>query len=173
MQKLSERDKRTLKIGGVCVVAIVAFLFGSTLLGNWSDVRAEVKMKEAQLDDITLSDSKQAGLLSIVPVFEMPEKEEAQKNRFREKFVDQLKKAGITHEPLKVVTTKKVLYKSYKLMNIQCKAKCKFDQVLDFLAKLNENPHIVSVEAFKMKSDKSKPGEVELDLTVSTAYLPG
>ncbi len=173
MQKPSERDIRILKIGGICVVAILVFYYGGTLLENWSDVRAEVKTKEVQLGDITLSDSKQAGLLSIVPAFEMPEKEEAQKNRFRDKFVDQLKKAGIKHEPLKVVTTKKTLYKNYKLMNIQCKAKCKFTQVLDFLARLNENPHLVGVEVFKMKCDKSKPQDVELDLTVSTAYLPG
>lgn len=173
MQKLSERDRRTLKIGGICAGAILVFFFGSKWLERWSDVRVEAKMKEAQLDDITLSDSKQAGLLSIVPAFEMPEKEEDQKNRFRDKFVDQLKKAGIKHEPLKVVTTQKTFYKNYKLMNIQCKAKCKFTQVLDFLARLNENPHLVGIEVFKMKCDKSKPQEVELDLTVSTAYLPG
>ncbi len=134
-------------------------------------------MKNAQLKGINLSDVKHAGLLSIVPAFEMPEREEAQKNRFREKLVEQLKKAGIKTEPLKVITTKKTLYRSkdkdYKLMNIQCKGKCKFTQVLDFLAKLNENPHLVGVELFKMKCDKSKPQEVELELTVSTVYLSG
>lgn len=173
MQKLSERDIRTLKIGSICAVAILVFLFGAKWHTNWSNARADVKMKEAQLDSINMGDSKQAGLSSIVPAFEMPEKEEAQKNRFRDKFVDQLKKAGIKHEPLKVVTTQKTLYKSYRLMNIQCKAKCKFTQVLDLLAGLNENPHLVGVEVFQMKCNKTKPEEVELDLTVSTAYLAG
>ena len=177
MQKLSERDIRTLKIGGIFAVAILVFVFGSTFLEKWSDYRADAKLKEGKLKGINLTDARQAGLLSIVPAFEMPEKEEAQKNRFREKLVEQLKKAGIKTEPLKVTTTKKTLYKSgdkdYKLMNIQCKGKCKFTQVLDFLARLNENPHLVGVELFKMKCDKSKPQEVELELTVSTAYLPG
>lgn len=177
MQKLSERDKKTLKIGGVCAVVLLILIFGTAELEKWSDVRAEAKMKTAQLKGINLSDAKHSGLLSIVPAFEMPEKEEAQKNRFRDKLVDQLKKAGIKTEPLKVITTKKTLYKSggkdYKLMNIQCKGKCKFTQVLDLLARLNENPYLVGVELFKMKCDKSKPQEVELELTVSTAYLPG
>lgn len=173
MQKLSERDKRIIKLGAVCAVGIVIFFFGASWLEKWSDVRAGAKLKEIQIQGVNISDAKLAGLLSIVPVFEMPEKEEEQKSRFREKFLDQLKRAGIKHEPLKVVTTKTTLYKGYKLMNIQCKAKCKFTQVLDLLAKLNENPHLVGVEAFKMKCNKSKPQEVELDLTVSTAYLPG
>ncbi len=173
MQKLSERDVRILKIGGVCAAVILVLYFGSGRLEKWSKARAALASKQAQLKSIDLGDSKQAGLLSIVPAFEMPEGQEDQKNRFREKLVAQLKKAGIKHEPLKVVATKKTLYKNYKLMTIQCKAKCKFTQVLDFLAKLNENPHLVGIESFKMKCDKSKPQEVELDLTVSTAYMPG
>ena len=173
MQKLSNRDIWAIKIGGVCAVAILVFVFGANWLEKWSGARLQIETKKKQLNDINLSDAKQAGLLSIVPAFEMPEKEEDQKNRFREKLVAQLKKAGIKHEPLKVVMTKKTLYKSYKLMNIQCKGKCKFTQALDLLAGLNENPHLVGIEVFKMTCDKSKPQEVELDLTVSTAYLPG
>ena len=74
---------------------------------------------------------------------------------------------------MKVITTKKPLYKNYMLMNIQCKGKCQFAQVLDLLARLNENPYLVGIEAFKIKCDKNNPQDVELDMTVSTAYLPG
>jgi hypothetical protein len=173
MQKLSERDIRTIKLGAVGVVGILIFFFGAKGLGKWSKARAGANMKAAQIEGVNMGDARLAGLLSIVPVFEMPEKEEEQKSRFREKLLDQFKRAGIRHEPLKVVITKTTLSKSYKLMNIQCKAKCSFTQVLDLLAKLNENPHLVGVEAFKMKCNKSNPQEVELDLTVSTAFLPG
>ncbi|MBN2272009.1 MAG: hypothetical protein JXN61_15450 [Sedimentisphaerales bacterium] len=173
MQKLTGKDIRALKIGGICAVGIVAFLFGARWLESWSNARAEVKMRQAQIDDINLSGNKQAGLLSLVPAFEMPAKEEDQKNKFREKLVDQLKSAGINTEPLKVVTSRKTLYKNYMLMSIQCKGKCKFTQVLDLLAKLNENPYLVGIEAFKIKCDKNNPQDVELDMTVSTVYLPG
>ena len=93
------------------------------------------------------------------------------KQEVRDKLVEQLKKAGIKYEPLKVTTTRKTIYKDYKLLLIQCKAKCKFTQMLDFLSRLNENPHMVGLEAFTFKCDKSKPQEVEFDFTVSTAYL--
>lgn len=159
---------RILKIGGIFVAAILIFRFGTTWIERWSTVRADIQKKEAELD--LIDRVKQAGVMSIVPTFEMPEKEEDQKNRFRTKLVDQLNKAGIKTEPLKVVTTKKTLLKNYKLMLIQCKAKCSFTQVLDFLARLNENPHLVGVEEFKIKCDQNKPQEVEFDLTVSTAY---
>ena len=41
--------------------------------------------------------------------------------------------------------------------------------MLDFLARLNENPYLVGIEEFKIrKSDPKKPQDVDLDLTVST-----
>lgn len=171
MRKLSEKDIRALKLLAICAPAILVFYFGSGWLENWSKLRAQINSKEAQLKSLNMSDAKRAGLTSIVPAFEMPEREEAQKNRFRDKLVEQLKKAGIKYEPLKVTTTKKTIYKSYKLLLIQAKAKCNFTQMLDFLSRLNENPHLVGIEAFKFNCDKSKPQEVEFDFTVSTAYL--
>ncbi|MBN2136452.1 MAG: hypothetical protein JW720_01460 [Sedimentisphaerales bacterium] len=173
MQKLTQRDIRILKIGGICAAGILIFFFGSSWLEHWSDVRAKISLKQAQLKSINVSESKVGGVMSIVPAFEMPDREEAQKNLFRGKLVDQLKKAGVKYEPLKVVTSKKTFYKSFKLMTIQCKAKCNFTQALDLLAGLNENPYLVGVESFKMTCDKNKPQEVELDMMVSTVYRSG
>lgn len=172
MEKLSEKDIRALKFGGICVVAILLFFFGTKWFGHWSEVRKEIGRRKTELKAIDLSESKQskqASVISIVPEFDMPLKEEEQKNRFRKKFTEQLK--GIKHEPLKILSTGKTLQKSYKLLLVQCSAKCKFTQVLDLLARLNENPYLVGIEEFKIKCDKSKPQEVQLDLTVSTAVL--
>ena len=171
MRKLTEKDIRALKLLAICAPAILVFYFGSGWLENWSKVRAQIKSKEAQLKSLNMSEAKRAGLMSIVPAFEMPEREEAQKNRFRDKLVEQLKKARIKYEPLKVTPTRKTIYKNYKILLIQCRAKCQFTQMLDFLAQLNENPHLIGLESFMFKCDKSKPQEVEFDFTVSTAYL--
>jgi hypothetical protein len=174
MQKLTERDKRVIKWGAVCAVGILIFFFGASWLEKWSGAKADADKKQSQIDSINMSDAKRAGILSIVPAFEMPLNEEDQKNRFREELLQQFQRAGIKHEPLKVSTSNKTtLYKSYKLMTVQCSAKCKFSQVMDLLSRLPENPHLVGVEEFEMKCDKKKPEEVELDLTVSTAFLPG
>jgi len=171
MQKLSEKDIRTLKFGGVCVVAILAFVLGTKWYGHWSNVRRQRRQKEAQLELIDVDKPGQAGLISIVPAFEMPERKETQKVRFRQKLAEQLKKAGIKTEPLKDMPTGKTLQKGYSLLRMQCSAKCKFDQVLNLLAQLNENPHLVGIEEFRIKCDTKNPREVQLDLTVSTAVL--
>ena len=75
MQKLTERDKRTIKLGALCAVGIVMFYFGSKWHEKWSDARAGAKMKQAQIESLNMSNARRAGILSIVPAFEMPQKE--------------------------------------------------------------------------------------------------
>jgi len=164
---MTEKDIRVLKFGGICVAAMLVIAVGFKFQERWSSLKSEISKKEAQLDVIDVDKAKQAGVMSIVPVFEMPLTEEEQKNRFREELTKQL--SGIKHEPLKIVSTRKTLQKNYRLLNVQCTAKCKFTQVLDLLAKLNANPYLVGIEEFKMQCDKAKPQEVTLHLTVSTA----
>jgi len=168
IEKLSEKDIRVLKIGGWCVVAILLFVFVSKWLGRWSEARASLDQVKAKLDLIDVDKAKQEGLLSIVPVFEMPETEEKQKFAFRDKLNEQLKKAGIKSKPLQVIAGGKSRQAGYKLLRLKCNANCRFTQALDLLAGLNENPYLVGIEEFRIKCDLKKPQEVELDLTVST-----
>jgi hypothetical protein len=143
MRKLNQREKRTLKFGVVCAVAIVMFSVGTWLLEYWRQEKAKTVDLKKQLKNIDVSDAKRAGLMSIVPVFEMPEKEETQKFLFREKFNEQLKKAGIKSEPLQIVRAGKSPVAGYELLRLKCSAKCKFGQALDLLANLKENPYLV------------------------------
>ncbi|MHC4543348.1 MAG: hypothetical protein ACYTDW_05545 [Planctomycetota bacterium] len=170
MRRLNEKEKRTIKLGAVCAVAIVVFALGTEWLGHWKKVRNSRTGIDNKLDAINVSDAKRAGLMSIVPVFEMPEKEEIQKFLFRDKFNDQLKKAGIKSEPLQVLPpkTKKSPVAGYKLLRLKCSAKCRFAQALDLLARLKENPYLVGIEELKIECDQKKRQEVKLDLTVST-----
>jgi len=168
MKKLGERDIRALKIGAVCVVAILVFLFATWLRDRWAKVREERAEVRAQLEAISVDKAKQAGLMSIVPVFEMPVIEEEQKFLFRDKLNEQLKKAGIKSKPLQILTAGKSPAPGYKLLRIKCSAKCKFVQVFDLLARLNENPYLVGVEEMRIQCDPKKRQEVELNLTVST-----
>jgi len=168
IQKLSEKDIRALKIGGVCVAAILLFVFASMWFDHWSEARASLAQVKAKLDLIDVDKAKQAGLLSIVPVFEMPQKEETQKFLFRNKLNEQLKKVGINSKPLQVLPGGKSRQAGYQLLRLKCSAKCRFAQVLDLLAGLNENPYLVGVEELRIRCDPKKPQEVELDLTVST-----
>lgn len=167
MEKFSKKDIRVFKIGGICAVTILIFWFGTKLHDHWAQARARGRRVEAKLEAINLDKAKQAGLMSIVPKFEMPAVEEEQKFLFREALVKQL--AGIKgSKPLEVVRGGKAKVGGYSQLFLKFNGRCKFTQALDLLAKLNENPYLVGIEEFRMKTDPKKPQEVELDLTVST-----
>ena len=168
IEKLSQKDIRTLKIGAVCVAVIFVFVFASKWFDRWAEARKSLAELNNKLELIDVDKAKQAGLISIVPVFEMPQKAETQKFLFIEKLHEQLKKAGINSKPWQEVSTAKSSQAGYKLLRLKCSAKCRFGQVLDLLASLNENPYLVGVEEIRVKCDPKKPQEVELDLTVST-----
>jgi hypothetical protein len=168
MNKLGERDIRALKIGAVCVAAILVFLFATWLRDRWAKVREEGAEVRAQLEAISVDKARQAGLMSIVPVFEMPVIEEEQKFLFRNKLDEQLKKTGIKGKPLQILSTGKSSQAGYKLLRLKYSGKCKFGQVLDLLARLNDNPYLVGIEEMRIQCDPKKRQEVELNLTVST-----
>jgi hypothetical protein len=168
MKKLSQKEKRTLKFGAACAVAIVGFTLATKWLGHWKIVRNSGAGIENRLEEINVGDAKRAGLMSIVPVFEMPKKEETQKFLFREKFNEQLKKAGIKSEPLQILPAAKSPVAGYKLLRLKCSAKCRFGQALDLLANLKENPYLAGIEEFKIECDQKKRQDVKLDVTVST-----
>ena len=168
MKKLSQKEKRTLKFGAVCTVVIVAFALGTPQIDKWKQARssqADIKMK---LKAINIKEAEQAKLMSIVPVFEMPQKEEKQKFLFRDKFNEQLRNARIKSEPLQVLTPIKSGVAGYDLLRLKCSAKCSFGQALDLLANLNENPYLVGIEELKIECDQKKRQDVKLDLTIST-----
>ena len=168
MKKLGQKEKRTLKFGAICAIAIVGFAFATQWLGHWKKWRGLGAGIENKLETIDISEAKRAGLTSIVPVFEMPEEEQTQKYLFRDKFNEQLKKAGIKGKPLQVLPAVKSGVAGYKLLRLKCSAKCRFGQVLELLAGLKENPYLVGIEEFKIECDEKKRQDVKLDLTIST-----
>lgn len=168
IEKLSKKDIRALKFGAIGALAIVVFLVGSSAHDRWTQAKANAGVLRTKLDSIDINKARQAGLMSIVPVFEMPQVEEEQKFLFRDKLSEQFKSAGIKNEPLLIQAKRKSPLSGYKLLLVKCSAECRFTQVLDFLARLNENPYLVGIEELRIKCDPKKRGEVELDLTVST-----
>jgi hypothetical protein len=168
MEKLSQKDIRALKIGAVGVAAVLMFLFALEWRDRWVTAREKGAQVRAKLDVIDVDKAKRAGLMSIVPVFEMPVEKEKQKFLFRDKLSEQLRSARINSEPLQEATGGKSPYPGYKLLNLKCSAKCQFGQVLDLLARLKENPYLVGIEELRVRSDRRDPRQVELNMTVST-----
>jgi len=169
-RKLTPREIRTVQVGAVILVAIPALTFGTQWIDDWRQTRASLSQSQAELKDLEADAAKQAGLLALVPVCEPPQEEDVQKFLFRDKLHEQLKKAGINTEPLQFLPVRKV--ESQKVLKIQCKGKCKFDQLLDLLASLKENPYLVGIEELKIDCDTKQPPDkrqdVEIAMTVST-----
>jgi hypothetical protein len=168
IEKLSQRERRTVMIGAVCAAAILVFVFASKWYDRWAEARGSLDELNAKLELIDVDKARRAGLMSIVPVFEMPEKEEEQKFLFRDKLTEQLTEAKINNKPLQELPGRKSSQAGYKLLRLKCSANCKFTQVLDLLANLKNNPYLVGIEELKIECDKKKPQEVEMELTVST-----
>ena len=174
VNKLSEKDKRTLKYGAAAVVVILAYAFViSPWLDDWRLTRSALRSERAKLDSIAPDNSSSAAgqkaLLSIVPEFEMPQSENVQGPLFRGKFNEQLKKAGISVTSLQFLrqtTSKRAT--AYNSLRLQCRGKCKFDQVMNLLAALNENPYLVGVDQLQLKCDTKKREQMDIVLTVST-----
>ena len=166
--KLSAKDIRALKLGVLAIIGFGLLGVGSKWFGHWEQVRIEGSVLKSKLKAIDVGEVKQRGLLALVPAFEKPVAAEEQQYLFRDAFNKQLKEAGIKNEPLQIQENRRAPVSGYRSLHLVCKAKCKFSQALDLLAKLNENPYLVGVEEFRIRVDPKKRTEVEMDLTVST-----
>ncbi|HON90181.1 MAG TPA: GspMb/PilO family protein [Sedimentisphaerales bacterium] len=173
-RKLNTREKRMLWIGAVSAALILVFTYGTRGYDRWSRARATLALAKRKLAEVETDSSRQTVLATMVPVFETPEVEDKQKFLFRDRLHEQFKKAGINTEPLQFLPVRKPRSVPYRVLKIRCKGKCKFDQLLDFLANLKENPYLVGVEEMRFQCDtkeppeKRKDKEIEIDLTFST-----
>jgi hypothetical protein len=175
-RKLNERERRMLLIGLAALAATLVFTYGARGIDQWSKSRTALAAAKKKLGEVETDKAKLAGLMAVVPVFEIPEPQEKQKTLFREKLYEQLKKSGINTEPPQPLLGRKIAVGgvTYQVLKIKCKGKCKFDQFLDFMANLKENPYVVGVEELQIRFDTKEPPEkrkdkdVDVDLIVST-----
>ena len=170
LKNISPKDIRTLKIGAVAAAAIILFVLLFGWFENWAQIRKSLAQKKQMLKAVSSNDTKKQGILSIVPVFEMPLARQEQEFLLRDKFSEQLKKVGINSKPLQIISMSgSDIQPGYKLIYLKCSAeKCRFTQIADLLAGLKENPYMVGIEELKFQADTKKPDEFELNLTVSS-----
>ena len=174
-KRLSQRDKRALTFGIIAVAVILAYMSVGPWFKDWQGIRADLKARRDQLKVIAPADDDETAkaawekLALRVPVFEMPLPESKQVPLFRDKFNEQLKKAGIkikTLQPIGGKSAKRI--SGYKLLKFQCRGKCSLNQVLDLLAELNSNPYLAGIEELNIKFGQKDRKQMDLLLTVST-----
>jgi type II secretory pathway component PulM len=178
LQQMSTRDKRALLIGGLGALGILLYsLVVSPWLAKQSDLQNKVKDQEQLLERIGMSSSPKAQmdrmiLAKKVPTYEMPDDEDMQRLLFERAFSKQLKDSGVKTKgmPQFITKGKRIPQLGMRQLKIQGEGSCKFEQALDLLAKMYENPHLVSVEEFKLTCDEKKRKErlVQVSVTVTT-----
>ncbi len=168
MRNLTDKDKRTLRIGGILAAAILV-LAGLVQWGeHWRRVRRQLAVARSELKMVSSAANSRDGSKLLLPAFEMPKSQAAQQFLFRDKLAGQFKAANIKTEPLQVIPPTKTRNAGYRVMRIKCGGNCKLEQIFDFIATLEENPYLVSVEEFRLKCDEKNRENIEFDLTVST-----
>jgi hypothetical protein len=173
-KKMSEKDKRAISLGLIVAIIVIAFVGVGKLLEDYKTVKKTLDSRRNEVEQVMPDkdgniSAKQKGLLSIVPTFEMPEQEEVPGAKFRQKFLEQLKKAGIKSPTLSFMQASKSKNAlGLRSMKVQCKGKCKFDQSMDLIASLYDNPLFVAVEEFKIECNPKKRTEMEMSIVVTT-----
>jgi len=174
LDKLSEKDRKTLKVGSLLVAMIIAAGTLNILWDNYSQTNDKLKAARLKLQSVTPGETgkpthKQAGPYKIVPVFEIPKKEDIPGETFRKEFMSKLGKLRIKYTVLNLMPmSNKKNSCGFRKRNIQCKGKCTFQQAMGLVAALYENPWFVGIEEFKIARAPKTPGQVEFTIMVST-----
>lgn len=174
INKLSEKDQKTIKVGTLLMAIILTFGGMNILLKQYSETGKALDAARTKFNSVLPAEDgslnpRQAGLYRIVPLFEIPKTEDTPGENFRQIFMDQLKKSGGKFPVLNLLPmSNKKNAAGFKTRKLHCKGKCTFAQAMDLLAGLYENPWFVGVEEFKIVCDPKKRSQMDLTLTVST-----
>jgi len=178
MEKLSQRDKRVLVVGAVAAgLILIAYYAVIPALAHWKDLKDQLDNQQAVLENIGLSDSPQARLeqkrlAQTVPAFEMPQKEDQQRQLFAEAFYRQVRQSGIrlTNPPQFEARVKPHPDKTLGLsiLRLRCSGTCRFGQAMELLAALYENPYLYTVEEMHLACGERNREEMNLTLIVTT-----
>ena len=163
--KLSEKDKKTLKLGAIAAICIIVFTFG--LQGYELRKKQIESYKELQGKFKTIESKN--NLAATVPVFEMPLEKDEQRFTFRDRLNVQFDSARINNVLIQEEGTKAMTGASgYDLLRLKCTGQCSFTQLLNLLADLKQNPYLVGIEELRFKFDSNNQQQADFTLTVST-----
>jgi len=170
LNNLNEKDKRTIKLGGIGAAALIVLIFGAQGYSNWSNKKTDYSIKSRNLESLNITETAHARMLSAVPNFVMPKDEQTQKTDFRDSLSTLFDELGIrTADPLQeVAASKSKPLSGYGLLCLRTKGTCRFEQILNLLAALKNNPYLVGVEEFNFQCDPQNPQQVTFSIELST-----
>ncbi len=170
-EKLSDKDKQTLKKGSIALAVIAVLLVGMKVYGDWNNKTLEYKSIDSALEKLDISDNVFTKTLNAVPIFLMPKDEQSQKEEFRNSLDQLFDDLRITTETWQEVTAKTNAVTGlagYGYLKLKTSGTCRFDQILDLLSSLKGNPYVFSVEELNLETDPQNVRQVKFIITLST-----
>ncbi len=170
--KMNEKDKKTIKKGGIGAMAVVVLFVAAQGYGTWNKKISEYNTIDSQLRTLNVTDSTRKKMLESVPVFQMPKGEQDQKPLFRDSLDQLFAEVGINTEPWQEVATSKTpVIAGYGSLRLKASGSCRFDQILRLLALLKQNPYLVGIEELHIECNPQNPQQAEFSIQVSTITL--
>jgi hypothetical protein len=173
--RLSHRDRKIAVFGLIAAGAILLFaLVVSPWLDHWRDIgdrlaAAQGILAQEGVGATPAQAAKRLATLTTVPAFSPPQAEEQQRLLFQRQVNEQLGKAGVKAKSLQFLSGGKARPElGGRLLRLQCQAKCQWGQLMDLLARLNANPHLVGVEELQLRCNQQNREELDLSLTLTT-----
>ena len=171
---MTDRERSTVMIGGVCLAAIVVGMVIPRWWSHWSQIRTQISEDKLLLEQAAKGDFNPAGLAALVPVFEMPRDMETQKVLFRDEVNRQLTQAQMPSAPLQIEPAARQMVGKFSRLSLKYKGTCRFEQLLDFLAMLRANKYYAGVEDLVLRADSKKTAQerqtIEVEMTISTLF---
>ena len=172
LKKLNEKDQKTVKTGGLAVIALLAVVIFYMGYNFWSTQKDITKKLERDLKTLNLSSTAHKQLLADVPVFQEPLNESDQKTDFRDYLDKFFETKRISIDPLTTVnasnSTRPPAGYGILCLKTSSKGTVSFQRILEMLAGLKENPYMVGIEEFKITCDQDNPQYASFNIVLST-----
>ncbi len=172
LEKLNEKDQKTLKMGGLAVLVLAVAITGYLGYNHWTAQNKLTKKLNADFKKLVMNESAYKKLLSEVPVFQPPEDDSTQKTKFRDFLDQQFERRRITTEAWVEVTAGNAIRPpaGYGVLSLKTSSKgtVSFQNILNLLADLKENPYYAGIEELKITCDQQNPQLATLSIVLAT-----
>lgn len=176
LEKLNPKEKRTVLTSlTLCAVILVYFLLIEPLSKDWRTVRQQLRAAREkaallQLDPKSPQTHQQKRLMELVPVLEMPKPSDRQGPLLQETFTSQLRKVGLISRRMQLVRGRPLRNDppGYVVLNLTAQGSGQYEQILNLLADLPQNPYCVGVQKCLLKPDQKERQKLEWEITIFT-----
>ena len=180
--KLTDRDRRAMTVGGICLVALLIVRFAvMPWVDQWSAARdraASLRVELSKLNDQS-NDLQMLSRMLDKAYGEAPGKplEDVENTQiaFNKSVQEMLKAGGIGFQSIKEQNPRPIKkIPNTWWVSVEVDGKGKVDQLAKCLAAIRKTEQLIVVDRITAKNDQKKPGNLSLKLVLGTlAYEEG